>query len=61
MTQQAQNNYYPDEEQLARAHADACNAEIRDRPSGYSFLLDAAERIHSQRGVLQPQRCGELV
>jgi 5-methyltetrahydropteroyltriglutamate--homocysteine methyltransferase len=30
MTQQAQNDYYPDEEQLALAYAEACNAEIRD-------------------------------
>jgi len=30
MTQQAQNDHYPDEEQLALAYADACNAEIRD-------------------------------
>jgi 5-methyltetrahydropteroyltriglutamate--homocysteine methyltransferase len=30
MTQQAQNDHYPDEEQLAFAYAEACNAEIRD-------------------------------
>ena len=30
MSQQAQNDHYPDEEQLALAYADACNAEIRD-------------------------------
>ncbi|MPZ88481.1 MAG: 5-methyltetrahydropteroyltriglutamate--homocysteine methyltransferase [Nitriliruptorales bacterium] len=30
MSQQAQNDHYPDEEQLAFAYADACNAEIRD-------------------------------
>jgi 5-methyltetrahydropteroyltriglutamate--homocysteine methyltransferase len=30
MTQQAQNDYYPDDERLALAYADACNAEIRD-------------------------------
>ena len=30
MTQQAQNDFYPDEERLALAYADACNAEIRD-------------------------------
>jgi 5-methyltetrahydropteroyltriglutamate--homocysteine methyltransferase len=30
MSQQAQNDHYPDEEQLALAYAEACNAEIRD-------------------------------
>jgi len=30
MTQQAQNDYYPDEESAALAYADAVNAEIRD-------------------------------
>jgi 5-methyltetrahydropteroyltriglutamate--homocysteine methyltransferase len=30
MTQLAQNEYYPDEESLAMAYADAVNAEIRD-------------------------------
>ena len=30
MTQQAQNDYYPDEESVALAYADAVNAEIRD-------------------------------
>jgi 5-methyltetrahydropteroyltriglutamate--homocysteine methyltransferase len=30
MSQQAQNDYYQDQEQLALAYADACNAEIRD-------------------------------
>lgn len=30
MSQQAQNDYYPDVESLAMAYADACNAEIRD-------------------------------
>jgi 5-methyltetrahydropteroyltriglutamate--homocysteine methyltransferase len=30
MTQQAHNDYYPDEEQLAFAYADTLNAEIRD-------------------------------
>lgn len=29
MTQQAQNDYYPDEEALAEAYADAVNAEVR--------------------------------
>jgi 5-methyltetrahydropteroyltriglutamate--homocysteine methyltransferase len=30
MSQQAQNDYYPDDESLAMAYAEACNAEIRD-------------------------------
>jgi 5-methyltetrahydropteroyltriglutamate--homocysteine methyltransferase len=30
MSQQAQNDYYPDVEALAMAYADACNAEVRD-------------------------------
>jgi 5-methyltetrahydropteroyltriglutamate--homocysteine methyltransferase len=30
MSQQAQNDHYPDAESLAMAYADACNAEIRD-------------------------------
>jgi 5-methyltetrahydropteroyltriglutamate--homocysteine methyltransferase len=30
MTQLAQNDYYPDEESLAMAYADAVNAEVRD-------------------------------
>jgi 5-methyltetrahydropteroyltriglutamate--homocysteine methyltransferase len=30
MTQQAQNDYYPDEESLAMAYAEAVNAEIKD-------------------------------
>ena len=30
MTQQAQNDYYPDEESVALAYAEAVNAEIRD-------------------------------
>lgn len=30
MSQQAQNDFYPDDESLAMAYADACNAEIRD-------------------------------
>ncbi len=30
MSQQAQNDYYPDVESLAMAYADACNAEIKD-------------------------------
>ncbi|MGH2737118.1 MAG: uroporphyrinogen decarboxylase family protein [Actinomycetota bacterium] len=30
MSQQAQNDYYPDDESAALAYAEACNAEIRD-------------------------------
>jgi 5-methyltetrahydropteroyltriglutamate--homocysteine methyltransferase len=30
MSQQAQNEHYPDEESLAMAYAEACNAEIRE-------------------------------
>jgi len=30
MSQQAQNDFYPDEQSLAMAYADVCNAEIRD-------------------------------
>jgi 5-methyltetrahydropteroyltriglutamate--homocysteine methyltransferase len=30
MSQQAQNDYYPDDESLAMAYADACNAEVHD-------------------------------
>jgi 5-methyltetrahydropteroyltriglutamate--homocysteine methyltransferase len=30
MSQQAQNDHYPDDRQLALAYAEACNAEIRD-------------------------------
>src|SRR5262245_27225096 len=30
MSQQAQNDYYPDAEALAMGYADACNAEIKD-------------------------------
>ena len=30
MSQQAQNDHYPDDESVAMAYADACNAEIRD-------------------------------
>jgi 5-methyltetrahydropteroyltriglutamate--homocysteine methyltransferase len=30
MSQQAQNDYYPDDESTAMAYADACNAEIKD-------------------------------
>lgn len=30
MSQQAQNDYYPDEESLAMAYAEVCNAEIHD-------------------------------
>jgi 5-methyltetrahydropteroyltriglutamate--homocysteine methyltransferase len=30
MSQQAQNDYYPDTEALAMAYADACNAEVKD-------------------------------
>jgi 5-methyltetrahydropteroyltriglutamate--homocysteine methyltransferase len=30
MSQQAQNEHYPDEESLAMAYAEACNAELRD-------------------------------
>jgi 5-methyltetrahydropteroyltriglutamate--homocysteine methyltransferase len=30
MSQQAQNDYYPDQESLAYAYAEACNGEIRD-------------------------------
>jgi 5-methyltetrahydropteroyltriglutamate--homocysteine methyltransferase len=30
MSQQAQNDFYPDDESVAMAYADACNAEIRD-------------------------------
>ena len=30
MTHQAQNTYYPDEEALAMAYAEAVNAEIKD-------------------------------
>jgi 5-methyltetrahydropteroyltriglutamate--homocysteine methyltransferase len=30
MSQQAQNDYYPDDESVAMAYADTCNAEIRD-------------------------------
>ena len=30
MSQQAQNDYYPDDEAVAMAYADACNAEIRE-------------------------------
>jgi 5-methyltetrahydropteroyltriglutamate--homocysteine methyltransferase len=30
MSQQAQNDFYPDDESLAMAYADVCNAEIRD-------------------------------
>ncbi|MGH2808894.1 MAG: uroporphyrinogen decarboxylase family protein [Actinomycetota bacterium] len=30
MSQQAQNDYYPDDESVAMGYADACNAEIRD-------------------------------
>ncbi len=30
MSQQAQNDYYPDDESVAMAYAEACNAEIRD-------------------------------
>jgi 5-methyltetrahydropteroyltriglutamate--homocysteine methyltransferase len=30
MSQQAQNDHYPDDETLAMAYAEACNAEIRD-------------------------------
>ena len=30
MSQQAQNDYYPDDESVAMAYADACNAEVRD-------------------------------
>jgi 5-methyltetrahydropteroyltriglutamate--homocysteine methyltransferase len=30
MSQQAQNDHYPDAESLAMAYADACNAEMRD-------------------------------
>ncbi|MBO0890540.1 MAG: hypothetical protein J2P14_06470, partial [Acidothermales bacterium] len=30
MSQQAQNDHYPDRESLAMAYADACNAEVRD-------------------------------
>ena len=30
MSQQAQNDYYPDEESTAMAYAEACNSEIRD-------------------------------
>ena len=38
MSQQAQNDHYPDAESLAMAYADACNAEIRD-------LFDAGAQI----------------
>ncbi|MQA99795.1 MAG: 5-methyltetrahydropteroyltriglutamate--homocysteine methyltransferase [Actinobacteria bacterium] len=30
MSQQAQNDFYPDDESVAMAYADACNVEIRD-------------------------------
>jgi 5-methyltetrahydropteroyltriglutamate--homocysteine methyltransferase len=30
MSQQAQNDYYPDDESVAMAYAEACNAELRD-------------------------------
>src|SRR6185437_12499451 len=30
MSQQAQNDYYPDAQSLAMAYADACNAEVKD-------------------------------
>jgi len=30
MSQQAQNDYYPDDESVAMAYAEACNAEVRD-------------------------------
>jgi 5-methyltetrahydropteroyltriglutamate--homocysteine methyltransferase len=30
MSQQAQNDYYPDAESLAMAYAEACNAEVKD-------------------------------
>jgi 5-methyltetrahydropteroyltriglutamate--homocysteine methyltransferase len=30
MSQQAQNDYYPDAESLAMGYADACNAEVKD-------------------------------
>jgi 5-methyltetrahydropteroyltriglutamate--homocysteine methyltransferase len=30
MSQQAQNDYYPDDESMAMAYADACNAEVHD-------------------------------
>jgi 5-methyltetrahydropteroyltriglutamate--homocysteine methyltransferase len=30
MSQQAQNDYYPDTESLAMAYAEACNAEVKD-------------------------------
>jgi 5-methyltetrahydropteroyltriglutamate--homocysteine methyltransferase len=30
MSQQAQNDFYPDDESLAMAYAEACNAELRD-------------------------------
>lgn len=30
MSQQAQNDFYPDAESLAMAYADACNAEVKD-------------------------------
>ena len=30
MSQQAQNDYYPDDESVAMAYADACNAEVSD-------------------------------
>jgi methionine synthase II (cobalamin-independent) len=50
MSQQAQNDFYKDEGEMALDYAAAVNAEIKDlsaavihvRPSGYSFLPEFA-------------------
>jgi 5-methyltetrahydropteroyltriglutamate--homocysteine methyltransferase len=43
MSQQAQNDYYPDEESLALAYAEACNAEIRDLFSAGADIVQIDE------------------
>ena len=54
MTQLAQNEYYPDEESLAMAYADAVNAEIRDLfDAGADFV-----QIDEPYMQAQPEKAG---
>jgi 5-methyltetrahydropteroyltriglutamate--homocysteine methyltransferase len=43
MSQQAQNDYYPDDESVAFAYADVCNLEIRDLLAGGADIVQVDE------------------
>jgi 5-methyltetrahydropteroyltriglutamate--homocysteine methyltransferase len=55
MTQQAQNDHYPDERTLALAYADAVNAELRDLKAAGADVVQIDEPYLQAR----PERAGE--